>query len=411
MEEFNFYTFPNGIRVVHKEIKSTKLVHCGFVLDIGSRDERAGEEGIAHFWEHMVFKGTSRRKSFHILNRLDAVGGELNAFTTKEKIAFHASVLADYFEKAIDLLTDITFDSVFPEKQIEKERNVILEEMAMYLDSPEDAIQDEFDHVVFDHHPLGNNILGTVDSVKRFKRKDFNRFVDNNMNTERVIFAVVGPLGFGKVKRLAEKYLKDIPHRRGNRIRLPFSDYRAKFKEFKKPITQSQSAIGRTAYPMTHERRLPFYLLTNILGGPAMNTRLNMGLREKYGWVYAIDASYASYADTALFAIFFGTDPKFLRKCQNEVFKELRKLKEKQMGVIQLHRAKEQFVGQMAMAEENNLSMMLMMGRSLLDFNRIESMETTFNKVQAVDAALIMDMANEIFDFEQMSMLTYLPAD
>ena len=208
MRDYEIHTLNNGIRIVHKEVKSTKIVHCGFILNIGSRDENDNQQGLAHFWEHMAFKGTSKRKAFHIINRLESVGGELNAYTTKEKICFYASVLDNYFEKALELLTDITFDSIFPEKQIEKERGVILEEMAMYHDAPEDAIQDEFDNLVFKGHPLGNNILGTAESVRSFRRQHFKQFVSENINTGQLIFSVVGNIS---LKNIWRKYLHTRP--------------------------------------------------------------------------------------------------------------------------------------------------------------------------------------------------------
>ncbi len=212
MEAYHTHTFDNGIRVIHKEVQHTSIAHCGFILDIGSRNEKPHQQGLAHFWEHMVFKGTQRRKAFHILNRLEAVGGELNAYTTKEKICFYASLLDHHYEKAVELLTDITFNSVFPEKQIEIEKGVILEEMAMYQDAPEDAIQDEFDSLVFKNHALGYNILGTSSSVAGFRKADFEQFIRENLNTERIIFSSVGNLPFKKVLRLAEKYMQAFPH-------------------------------------------------------------------------------------------------------------------------------------------------------------------------------------------------------
>ncbi len=273
MEEYQIHTLPNGIRVAHKQVPYTKIAHCGFTLDIGSRDEKPHQQGIAHFWEHMAFKGTTKRKSFHILNRLEAVGGELNAYTTKEKICFHASVLDMHFEKAMELLTDITFDSVFPEKQIEKERSVILEEMSMYYDSPEDSIQDEFDAVLFENHALGNNILGTADSVRSFHRDDFKAFIAENLNTNRLIFSSVGNIPFYKVVKLAEKHLSGIPSYAAQRERLPFSHYVPKLVKKTRAVTQAQCAMGRTAYALSDAKRLPFFMLINILGGPGMNSR------------------------------------------------------------------------------------------------------------------------------------------
>lgn len=403
------HTLSNGIRLVHKQVTTTRIVHCGFVLDIGSRDELPDNQGIAHFWEHMAFKGTKKRKAFHIINRLEAVGGELNAYTTKEKIAFYASVLEDHFEKAFDLLTDITFDSVFPENQIEKERNVILEEMAMYYDAPDDAIQDEFDEVVFTGHPLGRNILGTEDSVRSFHRNDFKEFIRKNINTGRIVFASVGNVSFKKVKRLADKYLQDVPELSAQKSRLPFAGYAPKQVEIRRNLTQAHCAIGRDAYPLDHDKRLSFFMLVNLLGGPGMNSRLNLALREKHGFVYAIDAHYMPFIDTGLFGIFFGTEPNQLERSIRLVHKELRKLMDTPLGTLQLHHAKEQLLGQLAMAEENNAGLMLGMGKSLLDLERIENLEQIAQKIKRITSVELKQVANEMFDPNVLSRLTFIP--
>ncbi|MEP2773400.1 MAG: pitrilysin family protein [Fulvivirga sp.] len=409
MRDYEIKTLSNGIRVIHKEVTNTKVAHCGFMLDIGSRDESEDYQGIAHFWEHMAFKGTRKRKAFHILNRIDAVGGELNAYTTKEKIAFYASVIDSYFEKAVDLLKDITFDSIFPEKQIDKERKVILEEMAMYYDAPEDAIQDDFDAVIFPNHALGRNILGTADSVRAFHRDDFRTFIKENINTEKIVFCSVGNMSFKKVLKIVEKHLNDIPHLGGEVNRTPFPGYKKADKVVKRALTQSHCAIGRDAYSLTSDKKLPFFMLTNILGGPGMNSRLNLALREKHGFVYSIDAGYQSYTDTGLFGIFFATEHKQLARSIRLVKAEMRRLKDKPLGAVQLKTAKEQLMGQLAMAEENNVSLMLMMGKSILDINKIESLDSIFERIKKTTAAELQDIANEMFDENQLSQLTFLP--
>lgn len=409
MTEYELYTLPNGIRIAHKQITHSKVVHCGFVLDIGSRDEKPDQHGIAHFWEHMAFKGTKKRKAFHILNRLDSVGGELNAYTTKEKICFYASVLDRHFDNAFELLTDITFDSVFPEKQIERERNVILEEMAMYYDSPEDAIQDDFDEVVFGKHPLGMNILGTSESIRRFHREDFKSFVQENLDTDKLVFSCVGNLPMKKVIRLAEKYLKDIPVQHSSRNRKPFKKYVPKQLQVERTLTQAQCAIGRDAYPVQHDDSLTFFMLTNLLGGPSMNTRLNMALREKHGLVYAVDAEYQSYTDTGMFSIYFGTEPRQLEKATAYVMKELKRLREVPLGSMQLHRTKEQLMGQLAMSSENNQSLMLAMARSILDEYEMETLETLYEKIGATDAKKIQAVAQEMLQEKDLSLLSFVP--
>ena len=409
MPEYELHTLPNGIRVAHKQITHSKVVHCGFILDIGSRDERAEQQGLAHFWEHMAFKGTKKRKAYHILNRLESVGGELNAYTTKEKICFYASLLDRHFESALELLTDITFDSVFPEKQIERERNVILEEMAMYYDSPEDAIQDDFDQVVFGEHPLGRNILGSRESIRSFGRADFQQFLAEHMNTERLVFCCVGNLPLKRVIKLAEKHLSSVPTLRGVGYRLPFQAYAPQQKRVHRPLTQAQCAIGRTAFPVQDSRSLPFFMLTNLLGGPGMNSRLNLSLREKHGLVYSADAEYQSYTDTGFFAVYFGTEPRQLPRAISYVTKELKILREKPLGKVQLHRLKEQLMGQLAMSSENNQSLMLAIGRSLLEERELEGLDAVYRKINAVTAQDLQAIAQEMFQIEDLSILSYLP--
>jgi predicted Zn-dependent peptidase len=409
MPEFDLHTLPNGIRVAHKQNTYSKVVHCGFVLDIGSRDEKPEQQGIAHFWEHMAFKGTKKRKAFHILNRLDSVGGELNAYTTKEKICFYASVLDRHFESAFELLTDITFDSVFPEKQIERERNVILEEMAMYYDSPEDAIQDDFDEIVFGKHPLGKNILGTSESIRRFHREDFKHFIHENLDTSQVVFSCVGNIPFKRVIRLAEKYLSDIPAHSSSRDRIPFGKYQPRRLQVSRNLTQAQCAVGRDAYPVHHGRSLPFFMLTNLLGGPGMNTRLNLSLREKYGMVYSVDAEYQSFTDTGIFSIYFGTEPRQLKRAIGYIMKELKRLRDVPLGVMQLHRAKEQMMGQLAMSSENNQSLMLSVARSILDDYEMDTLESLYEKINKLGAADLQEVAREMLQEDSLSILTYVP--
>lgn len=411
MLDYELFTLPNGIRIVHKQVNNSKIVHCGFMLDIGSRDEKADQQGLAHFWEHMAFKGTQKRKAFHILNRLDSVGGELNAYTTKEKICFHASVLDSYFEQAFELLADITFDSVFPEKQIEKERNVILEEMMLYLDTPEDSIQDEFDTTIFGEHQLGKNILGDEESVKRVTRDDFKRFIQENLISERIIFSSVGNMPMKKVIKLAEKYISHIPVFSANRKRIPFTGYQPRIQEFQRPIKQAHCAIGRTAYAISDAKRMPFFMLVNILGGPGMNSKLNLSLREKYGYVYSVDANYSPYTDTGQLGIFFGTEPSQLDKSIKLVIKELEKIQKEPFGTTQLHKYKVQLMGQLAMAEENNMSLMIMMAKSLLDLERIDSLDEIFAAVESVSASQLQEVAREMFQIDSLSMLKYIPSE
>jgi predicted Zn-dependent peptidase len=407
--EYQIYTLPNGIRIAHRQVPYTQIVHCGLMLDMGSRDEQPNQVGLAHFWEHMAFKGTKKRKSYHIINRLESVGGELNAYTTKEKICFYASVLDNHFEKSVELLADITFHSIFPENQIEKERGVILEEMSMYQDSPEDAIQDDFDEIIFANHQLGANILGTQDSVKSFTRKSLQQFITENMDTDKIVFSIVGNIPVKKAIHIAEKYLKDIPQRKTHLKRTPPQSYLPQSVSVTKTITQAHCAIGRPSYSLTDKRRLPFFMLVNLFGGPGMNSRLNMTLREKYGLVYGIDASYSPFIDTGFLGIYFATDKSNLDKANSLIIKEMQLLKERPLGKVQLHTAKEQLMGQLAMAEESNQSYMLMMAKSILDVGKVETLESIFTEIKKIESDDLQTITQEMFDENQLSYLTFLP--
>jgi len=407
--ELNIKELSNGIRIVHQEVTHTRLVHCGFILDIGSRDETKEQEGLAHFWEHMAFKGTKKRKTFHILNRLESLGGELNAYTTKEKVCFYASTLKEHYNKASELLFDITFNSTFPEKQIEKERQVILEEMAMYRDSPDDAIQDELDELVFENHALGRNILGTEQTVGSFTQQDFFDFISTRLDTSRLIFSVVGNISFQKVLRGIEGPLSQIQSKRSLYVRSDFSNYTPKVKIQERDVSQSLCAIGRPAFSLYDPNRFKLFLLNNILGGPSMNSRLNLMLREKHGYVYSIESNYHPFSDIGFFGIYFGTEGKTLQKAQSLVLKEMSKMVSKKLGTVQLHMAKEQAIGQMAMAEENYSALMLVYGKSLLDHGKVDPLENIFNQIRNTTAEELQEIAQEMFNPDMLTFLTYKP--
>ncbi len=409
MKEYNIIELESGLRIVHKQVQHTKVAHCGFVLDIGSRDENFKQQGIAHFLEHMAFKGTRTRKAYHIINRLESVGGELNAFTTKEKIYFYASVLDKHFERAFELLTDITFNSIFPEKEIQKEKGVILEEMAMYQDAPEDAIFDEFDTVVFPNHSLGYNILGTSESVNSFTQQDFLNFLDQNLNSQRLIVSVVGNITLKKLQRVVDKHLRQVPKFDASSNRMKAKQFKPEVIEIKKPINQAHCMIGTTAYALSDERRIPFFVLNQLLGGSGMTSRLNMMLREKNGLVYNVESNYTTYVDTGLFTVYFGTEKKQLNRALKLVKQELKKLKEVPLGKVQLATIKEQLCGQLAMAEESNVSMMQMMAKSMLDLGEIDTLNVIFDKINDVSSANLQDLANEVFQEDRLSYLSYIP--
>lgn len=409
MRNIKIFKLSNGIRVVHQQLVTTKIVHCGIIIDIGSRDENTENQGIAHFWEHMAFKGTKRRRSFNIINCLDSVGGELNAYTEKEKVVFYASVRDEYFERAVDILSDITFHSIFPDYQIEKERGVILEEMAMYNDSPDDSLQDEFESIVYKDHPMGMNILGRPETVNSFTKRDFLTFFKNHLSTDKIAFSCVGNISLDEVERIARKYFEALLTRKAKGKRKKFRVYKPREQILKCTVKQAKCAIGRDAYPIINDNRTPLFLLVNMLGGPGMNSRLNLALREKYGFVYSIDAHYIPYTDTGMFAVFFGTEPKQLNRCIALVKKELNRFCDKPLTRRQLASAKEQIKGQLAIAEENNLSLMLSMGRSVLDLGRVPSLEEIYYQIDEINAFKLRDIAQEIFDESKMSYLIMEP--
>ncbi len=409
MLDYDLHEYPNGIRLLHKQVLHTKIAHCGFLLDVGSRDETLAQQGLAHFWEHMAFKGTAKRKSFHILNRLETVGGELNAYTTKEKICFYATLLSTHFERAFELLTDLTFHSTFPARELEKERGVILEEMSMYLDAPEDAIMDDFDAVVFGQHPLGINILGTRESVSGFQSADFHTFYDQNVRTDRLVFSSVSNLPFKEVKRLADRLLAPLPARLGPRPRLGLGSYQRQTQVETRPISQAHCLLGGPAYPLTDPRRVPFFMLNNILGGPGMNSRLNLAVREKHGLVYTIDSTYSPYTDTGLFGIYFGTEKRQLARTLGLVNKELQRLREVTLTTTQLHVAKNQLMGQLAMSEESNSGLMQLLGKSTLDLGYVEPLSDIFAQIGRITAPELRELANDVLTDQHLSLLQYVP--
>jgi predicted Zn-dependent peptidase len=409
MRTINSFRLSNGIRVVHQYIPTTNIVHCGIFLGVGSRDETLKNQGIAHFWEHMAFKGTKKRTSLDIIESLDSIGGELNAFTDKEKIVFYASVRDRYFERAVDVLTDITFKSTFPAKELENERGVILEEMSMYFDSPDDSLQDELEALIFKNHPLGMNILGNEETVKKFRKTDFVSFFAEHADTRKIVFSVIGNVTLDEVERMARKYFERQPMLKSSARRKRFQVYSQEEKILQREVKQSRCGIGRDAYPLLHENRIPFYVMSNIIGGPGMNSRLSLSVREKHGLVYSIDANYMAYSDTGMFAIYFGTEPKQVSKCMKLINREMEKLRHRRLSPSELASAKEQIKGQLALSEENNLGLMIMMGRAIIDHDRVPPLKEVFEKIDNVSSLALQSVANEMFDETKLSYLFMEP--
>jgi predicted Zn-dependent peptidase len=409
MNSIQIKTLPNGITLVHRQVMHTEISHLGIMLDIGSRDEEKNEEGLAHFWEHLAFKGTEKKNNMQIINRLEIIGGELNAYTTKEKICFHASVLSPYFERALELVTDITFHSTFPVKELEKERSVILEEMSMYYEAPEDAIQDDFDELLFPNHSLGINILGTQETVNSFKQSDLNAFIARNMDTSRIVISSIGKHPHDKVFKWAEKHLGHIPAQRNQVKRVQPPAMIPVERITKRGLNQSHVALGQQSYAIKHPDRLAFFMLINLLGGPSMNSLLNVSIREKRGLVYSIEANFTSYVDSGFWAIYFGTESNQVAKSIKLIHKEFEKLQDRTLSPAQLLKIKSQLKGQMAMAEESNLNFMLMMAKSLLDREKIETLEEIFEQIDLVSADKMQQLAREMLNPSDLSVLIFEP--
>ncbi|MFI5162169.1 MAG: M16 family metallopeptidase [Sphingobacteriales bacterium] len=407
MIDYQVHTLSNGIRILHKHFPST-ITHCCFVVNAGSRDEPENKEGLAHFIEHLLFKETEKRNTNQILNRLELVGADLNAYTTKEYTCIHASLLNQHLERTIDLFEDILFHSTFPQDELEKERGVILDEIASYLDQPEEAIQDDFEELLFKGHPLGKNILGTPDTVSVLNKKDIGQFMLANYNTSEMVFAVFGDYDLKKLIKLAEKYFGDIPanHTTKNRIK-PLHTPGIQVHSAR-PISQTHCIIGSQAYPSPHHHKTGLLLLNNLLGGMGMSNRLNLEIREKYGIAYTIESNYTPLSDTGIFSIYFGTDIEKADKAGKLVHKELKKLREQKLGTLQLQQSKQKFIGQIALAEENRMGLIISMAKSLLDFDHVDSLEQIFAKIEAVTAEQVLEISNEIFD-HNLSTLIFQP--
>ncbi len=400
------HTLSNGIRLIHKPI-SNGVAHCALMVNTGSRDEADDEQGLAHFIEHTIFKGTQKRKSFHILSRLENVGGEINAFTTKEEICIYGSFLPQHYERTLELFADIALHSTFPAKELEKEKDVIIDEINSYRDNPSEEIFDEIEDLVYSGHPLGRNILGTKELVKKYSRNHILEFAKNNFHTDEAVLCSVGNYDFAKFISLCEKYFGEIPSRIRQHKRQQFTSYKPKDQTLDKGLYQAHCVIANEAYSIQDQRRTALILLNNILGGPGLNTRLNMGIREKYGFCYNIESSYTPFSDTGLLSIYLGTDFAYLDRTIQLTHKELKKLREKPLGSLQLHRAKQQLIGQIAIAQESNVNELLGVGKSILAYDKVDSIEQINQEIQAVDASELIEIARDVFNDKQLSTLIY----
>lgn len=400
------HTLPNGLRMVHLPVNSP-VSYCGFAVNAGTRDENEDEFGLAHFVEHMIFKGTEKRKAWHILNRMENVGGELNAYTTKEETFVYSIFMEEDFGRAFELLTDLVFHSQFPKQEIEKEVDVILDEINSYEDSPSELIFDEFENLLYKGHALGHNILGDEGSLLRFDSESGRSFMRRFYAPENMVFFSMGRKDFKNILKSAESALSDISFPMAERIRKAPDPIEACVRQIHKDTHQAHVLIGGRAFSMHDKKRIPLFLLNNILGGPGMNNRLNVSLREKHGLVYNVESNITSYTDTGLASIYFGTDPKNREKAMRLVHKELARLRDVKLSATQLVAAKKQVIGQLGVSGDNREGLFLGLGKSYLHYNRYDTLPEVFAQIEKITAGQILDVANEVFAPERLFCLIY----
>jgi predicted Zn-dependent peptidase len=400
------FVLKNGIRIIHQETKSP-VSHFGVLINTGSRDEEAEEQGIAHFIEHVIFKGTQSRKAYHILNRIEDVGGELNAYTTKEETAVFSTFLSRYYQRSMELISDILINSTFPARELEREKEVVIEEINSYKDNPSELIFDEFEEILFDGHPIARNILGTPELLRSFSKDTILKFMDENYHTDQIVLSSVGNISMNRFIQLAERYFGVIPEKLRTKKRNDIYNYQPEKRIVQKDTFQAHCIIGNLAPDVFSNKRMPMILLNNIIGGPSMNSRLNMLLRERNGMAYNVESNYTSYFDTGAFMVYFGTDKDNIDRALRLISKDFKNIKEKAMGTLQLSRAKKQLIGQLAISTENREDLMLSLGKSLLFFNRVDTMKVIVERIEKISNSEILEVANEVFDEPQRSILIF----
>mgnify|MGYP000870638340 FL=1 len=447
--KYNTYTLDNGLRIIHLPSDS-KVVYCGYQINAGTRNEEPGEEGLAHFCEHVTFKGTERRKAWHILNCLESVGGDLNAYTNKEGTVYYSAILKEHIARAVDLLTDIVFHSVYPQAEIDKEVEVICDEIESYNDSPAELIYDEFENIIFKGSPLGHNILGTAEQVRSFKTEDALRFTRKLYRPDNAIFFAYGDIDFKKLVKLIRKALADddsgkVAENAANSVgklaeeKLPQisqitqisgdensitteksvssvgpENYPSVGKEIagqtivmQKNTHQAHVMIGTRAYDVNDSRRMPLYLLNNMLGGPGMNAKLNLALREHNGLVYTVESTMVAYGDTGIWSIYFGCDEHDVKRCLRLVRKELDKFMQKPLSEAQLKAAKKQIKGQVGVACDNRENFALDFGKSFLHYGWEKNVDRLYEQVDEITAEQIQAVAQELFDKDRLTTLFF----
>lgn len=405
---YNTHTLTNGLRVIHLH-RDSNIVYCGYQIAVGSRDEEPGDEGLAHFCEHVTFKGTERRSALQIINALESVGGELNAFTNKEDTAFYAALLKEHFTKTVDLLSDIVFHSTYPQHEIDKEVEVICDEIESYNDTPAELIYDDFENTVFSGHPLGHNILGTAENVRRFTTDDARRFTSKHYVPENMIFFCMGDIDFKQIIRLLEKHTprQESAPRTEKNTTLWQSKSKAEEHYINRGTHQAHVMIGGRAYDVHDKKRMPLYLLNNIIGGPGMNTRLNLTLRERHGLVYAVESAMVNYGDTGVWTTYFGCDAKDVQRCRRLVRKELDRLMSHPLSDAQLRAAKKQIKGQIALACENRENLAIDFGKAFLHYGWEKDITALYARIDTITTEEIQAVAREIFDPGRLTTLIY----
>ena len=420
--KYNTYTLDNGLRIIHLPSDS-KVVYCGYQINAGTRNEEPGEEGLAHFCEHVTFKGTERRKAWHILNCLESVGGDLNAYTNKEGTVYYSAILKEHIARAVDLLTDIVFHSVYPQAEIDKEVEVICDEIESYNDSPAELIYDEFENILFKGSPLGHNILGTAEQVRSFKTEDALRFTRKLYRPDNAIFFAYGDIDFKKLVRLLKKsFLSEERRVKSEKFNSPeaqaqFNIQHSTFNTqhsfegqtivMQKNTHQAHVMIGTRAYDVNDDRRMPLYLLNNMLGGPGMNAKLNLALREHNGLVYTVESTMVAYGDTGVWSIYFGCDEHDVKRCLRLVRKELDKFMQKPLSEAQLKAAKKQIKGQVGVACDNRENFALDFGKSFLHYGWEKNVDRLYEQVDEITAEQIQAVAQELFDKDRLTTLIF----
>ena len=446
--KYNTHTLDNGLRIIHLPSDS-KVVYCGYQINAGTRNEEPGEEGLAHFCEHVTFKGTERRKAWHILNCLESVGGDLNAYTNKEGTVYYSAILKEHIARAVDLLSDIVFHSFYPQAEIDKEVEVICDEIESYNDSPAELIYDEFENILFKDSPLGHNILGTAEQVRSFTTEDALRFTRKLYRPDNAIFFAYGDIDFKKLVKLVGRALAD-----DDSGKLAEEDCHADFADgadfsggtgfagdensitteksvssvksvgpknypsvgeeiagqtivMQKNTHQAHVMIGTRAYDVNDDRRMPLYLLNNILGGPGMNAKLNLALREHNGLVYTVESTMVAYGDTGTWSIYFGCDEHDIKRCLRLVRKELDRMMEKPLSDSQLKAAKKQIKGQIGVACDNRENFALDFGKSFLHYGWEKNVDCLYEQVEAITSQQIQDVARELFDKDRLITLIF----